>query len=80
MSKVFDKISKSSLNKIDVVNESSVLDTFDQESFNEEVSETIEISDVVRAFVDNAEFGNDIQPEVVKEKLNFLLNKAKENY
>lgn len=67
LSRYYEQISQSAFYKIDLINESSIIEDFDIDKFEEDFDEELDLKEIIANFVKNSQFSRDIKkPSMIK--------------
>ena len=75
-SSVFERISKETYDKVDVINEATAIEEIDEEEFHNKLEDTEAVSTIINNFIEMSTFSADIDKTELLEKFNELHAKA----
>lgn len=78
LERYFEVISREALGRMEIINESSLIEDLDIEKFQEGVRDDVEITTIMESFVELSEFSLDVNKDEVVSLLNDLYTEAME--
>lgn len=72
----FEKISSEAYDRVDTINETTVVENFDFDNFHKEVQEDVEVIHIIESFMDNATIEKDLDKELLKSIMSNLYEEA----
>ena len=70
LERYFDAVTKFSLDKVEIINESSIIEDFDFESFEKTVQDDdIGIVDLIETFIGNTHFSSELDQDIILDKI-----------
>lgn len=74
MGKYFEELTKNSFDRVDIINEDSIIEDFNMEKFEEDVREDVGMANIIENFVNNLQL--DLDKVILLEKMKDLYKKV----
>lgn len=76
LSRHFEEYSSNALDKVEIINESSIIEDFDIEKFEETIKDDADLYTIIENYTKNSKFNHDVEQSVLLSKLKTLYERS----
>lgn len=72
LERYFEQVTKNSLDKVEIINESSIIEDFDSERFQEDMKESVDMMETIEGYITSSQFRKGLDKYILVDKVKEL--------